>query len=125
MSLGGSRAAVALAELTPNCVFETRHEDGDCGEDVEGDEDHEDVQASQITHQFMFTPSPPPAHLVLSLHHSRGSVPDTPAILPMHIYLKQSIVLLISGSRLNMDICFMQQKHQRGSRNCLNKWTSY
>ena len=82
---------MALAELTPNCVFETRHEDGDCGEDVEGDEDHEDVQASQITHQFMFTPSPPPARLVLSLHHTRGSVPDTPAILTLHIYLKQII----------------------------------
>ena len=74
----------------------------------------------------MFTPSPPPAHLVLSLHHSIGSVPDTPAILTMHIYLKQSIVLLISCPRLTMDICFMQQNHQMGSsKNWLNKWTSY
>ena len=33
MSLGGSRAAVALAEVTPNCVFETRYVDGGDGDD--------------------------------------------------------------------------------------------
>ena len=58
MSLGGSRAAVALAEVTPNCVVESHHEDdGDGEDDVDGeDEDVHDV----ITHQFMFPPSPLP-----------------------------------------------------------------
>ena len=58
MSLGGSRAAVALAELTPNCVFETRHEDGDCGENVEGDEDHDDVQTQSLTNSCLPLPLP-------------------------------------------------------------------
>ena len=57
MSLGGSRAAVALAEVTPNCVVENHHEEDD---DDDGDgEDDEDVQ-DVITHQFMFPPSPLP-----------------------------------------------------------------
>ena len=56
MSLGGSRAAVALAEVTPNCVVESHHEENDDGED--NGEDNEDVQ-DIITHQFMFTPGSP------------------------------------------------------------------
>ena len=59
MSLGGSRAAVALAEVTPNCVVESHHEDYGDGEDDSDGEDDEDVQ-DVITHQFMFPPSPLP-----------------------------------------------------------------
>ena len=47
VSLGGSRAAVALAEVTPNCVFETRHEGDDDVDDVEGDEDGRDVEGDE------------------------------------------------------------------------------
>ena len=36
VSLGGSRAAVALAEVTPNCVFESHHHEEN--DDVEGDD---------------------------------------------------------------------------------------
>ena len=48
VSLGGSRAAVALAEVTPSCVFENRNHD------------EEDMKS---THQFMLTLSPSPTQI--------------------------------------------------------------
>ena len=56
MSLGGSEAAVALAEVTPNCVFQSHHQ-----------EEKDDVEFDDMnilaTHQFMFTPFPSPSSL--------------------------------------------------------------
>ena len=98
VSLGGSSTtwlpAVALAEVTPNCVVESHHEDDDEDEDDGGDDEECRGGNHSPIHVYPRFP-PPPDHLVLSLHHSRGSVPDTPAILMMHFYLKQTKVLLI------------------------------
>ena len=60
MSLGGSRAAVALAEVTPNCVFETRYVDGGDGDDDGQDdvEDHEAVQDQALTNSCLPLPLP-------------------------------------------------------------------